>query len=1198
MYFKRLEVFGFKSFPEKTGLVFEPGITAIVGPNGCGKTNVADAIRWVLGEQSALALRGARMEDVIFNGSAERKPLGIAEVSLTLSNPENFLPLEYSEVTITRRVFRSGESEYFINRVSCRLRDINELFMDTGIGTNAYSLIGQGKVDLILSSKPNDRRYLFEEAAGITKYKERKKTALRKLEATEQNLLRVSDIVGEVKRQIGSLKRQVRKAERYQETFEKLKELEMKSALREWSRLRGEEEVASDGSKRVKDEREKIAARISEGDSCSEELRVKLLDLEKILMGRQEESKELTVRINQTESQILLLRERREGLSRDRNRAGSELKELEERLSQLEKEVKASEAGLANLSRESEERKEQIKEREKTLKDISRSMEAEEKESGESKTAVVEIVSREAKVRNELAGLKVGLENLSARKRRLKMEEEQGNMEKGRVEVKAQELAEILEKKNTLLEGIEKERERFRNQLSTFNSQLSIVKDKLNSQRDELVASSSRLDFLGDLKRRYEGYQSGVKAILRNRENFPGICGTVADLIDFPAELEMALGAVLGEDIQSIVIKTARSAEESIIYLREERKGRATFLPLDALRGPENPDLEGIIARNGVLGLAFNLVKFDSGYREVFSSLLGKTIVVEDLEKAKEIEQSLKEKSLGQARNSSLALDLVTLKGELISHRGAVSGGSKVEGEELLRRDREIKELGEKVEGSRKAISEMETEEKLKLEKTGNISRELELLGEKQRRQELEKAGLENDYSSVEEEKLRREREISLLQGELREVEDDERMAKKEREDLNKVLEELAERNEAVQERMASLQQSIEEKKSSKEKIARELTQGQVELASWEEKERSEKNHLSRLRESYKEYGQVRKNRLDEIEKAGRRSGEIDEEEAEKEKSLKGLFEERDSLEERLRRDEDDRQKLLSAVNGLEKELKEKRNRLEEIQDKVHRLDLHNAQLGMKMNGIKERLASEYQVSIDELFQEREVEEIDEESASREITELKAKLETMGPVNLVAIDENKELEERYNFLSEQQEDLIQAKESLQKVITKINRTTRSLFMETFEQVRKHFNELFRTLFGGGKADLFLIDESDILESGIDIIAQPPGKKLQSISLLSGGERALTAISLLFALFRVKPSPFCLLDEIDAPLDESNITRFTRLLQEFTPQSQFIIITHNKRTISMADVMYGVTMEESGVSKLVSVRFREGEKERN
>ena len=1192
MYFKKLEAFGFKSFPEKIEFIFEPGITAIVGPNGCGKTNVADAIRWVLGEQSALALRGSRMEDIIFNGSAERKPLGIAEVSLTLSNPENFLPLEYSEVTITRRVFRSGESHYFINRTPCRLRDINELFMDTGIGTEAYSLIEQGKVDLILSSKPNDRRYLFEEAAGITKYKERKKVALRKLEATEQNLLRASDIISEVKRQVGSLKRQVRKAERYQETFAGLKELEIKLALAEWSQLKKEEELSSQEAQRVKDERERLAAGLSQGDSRLEELKVKLLDLERVLTARQKESQELTARLSQTESRILLLREKREGLSRDKQRAQGEREALEERLSRLQKEVEEVEDRLAKLSWERGEKEERIREGGKSLEEDSRKMEQEEKEIEESKATVVEIVSREARVRNDLTGLKVTLENLAARKRRLQIEKERGEAEKEKIEERAKELAESLEKKKAFLKGLGKEEEKLCRQISTLHSQLSTLREKLGAQREELVSSSSRLDFLEDLKRRYEGYEAGVKAILQGRERFPGICGTVADLIDFPAPLELALEAALGESVQSIVIKTAEIAEESIVYLREERKGRATFLPLDSLKGPKNLPLEKALSQEGVRGLAFNLVKFDSLYREVFFYLLGRTVVVEDLGKAREMVCSLREEPSGLLGDSSL--DLVTLKGELIRGGGAVSGGSKVKGGGLLRRDKEIKELKEKVKGLKEAISARESEEKLKLEERGNLSHQLDLLQEKRRRQELEKANLENDYSSVEEERIRREKEVSLFQSELREVEDDRGMAEKEREGLKGELGELGERSGVVQERIAFLQQSIEEGKSQREKISRELTRWQVELASWEEKERSERNNLGRLKESSKEYAQAQRERRAEIEEADRRRVEIDKEEEEKERVLKSLFEERETREGELRKDEEERQKLLPAVKEMEKELKERRGQWEEIQNEVHSLDLGKAQLEMKMKAAKERLSSAYQVSLDKLFQEREVEEIDEEAASREIALLRVKLEALGPVNLTAIEENKEREERYNFLIEQQEDLIQARESLQKVITRINRTTRSLFMETFEQVREHFNRLFCTLFGGGRADLVLLDETDILESGIDIVAQPPGKRLQSISLFSGGERALTALALLFALFKVKPSPFCLLDEIDAPLDDSNINRFTRLLQEFTSQSQFIIITHNKRTIAMADVMYGVTMEEAGVSKLVSVHFRERE----
>ena len=1191
LYFKKLELFGFKSFPEKTDFIFESGITAIVGPNGCGKTNIADAIRWVLGEQSALALRGSRMEDVIFNGSADRKPLGMAEVSLTMANPENFLPLEYSEVTITRRMFRSGESQYFINRTPCRLKDISELFMDTGVGTQAYSMIEQGKIDLVLSSKPDDRRYLFEEAAGITKYKTRKKTALRRLEATEQNLVRVSDIVSEVKRQINSLKRQVRKAERYKETSQELKELEIKLALSKLRQLNMELESSLEEARGIKDEREQLSAKISRGESKAEELRVKLLELEKVLNEWQWKNQEVNTKIHQSESQILLLRERGEALEKEKSRAKEELANLEEKLAQLKEDTKETETNLVRLTEENARRKEKLKSAEESLGKLSQKSEEEEAEIKDSQAMVVEIATREAKVRNDLAALKVTLENLRSRKKRLEVEKERGERERKSVEERLGKLEGELEDKKALFREIEERKKKIQSQLSTLNSQLSTLQSRLVSCRGELTGSSSRLNFLQDLKQRYEGYQAGVKAILQKRDNFPGVCGTVADAVDLPANLEAALEVALGDKAQGIIVRRTQDAEEAISYLKREGRGRAAFFPLDSIKPSEELSLDAVLKQKGVIGIAKDLIKFDPAYKNVFFHLLGRTVVIEDLTVVKQ---------LTNVTHSSV--NLVTLDGELISRSGARVGGAASKGGGLLRRDAEIRELKGTVAHLGKTISEMESESKVISEEINKFSGEINLLEEKQSTMQMEKVSLESDYSSAKATGERLDREFSIVQGELREVAEDDELTRKERDQLNKEREELSQRRQMAQERIGLLQQSVEEGGKAQEELSRELTRMKVELASWEEKEKGERSNLSRLKESQQEYIKARDGCLFQLKEAEKGRQEIDQGKEERERKLKELFEERDSLEEDIGKRVEDRKKILSEVNQLEKEVKDDRSRLDEIQARINNLDLRQAQLKMEMDSIRQRISSEYQISLPAFAGLRPalplgcgqycftVEEIDEESISREIVNLKAKLEAMGPVNLAAIEESKELEERYNFLTNQQEDLLQAKESLQKVIAKINRTTRSLFMDTFTQVRGHFHELFRTLFGGGRADLVLIDEADVLESGIDIVAQPPGKKLQTISLLSGGERALTAIALLFALIKVKPSPFCLLDEIDAPLDESNIDRFIRLLREFVVGSQFIIVTHNKRTIAMADVMYGVTMEESGVSKLVSVRL--------
>lgn len=1180
LYFKRLEVFGFKSFPEKTDFIFESGITAIVGPNGCGKTNIADAIRWALGEQSALALRGSRMEDIIFNGSADRKPLGMAEVSLTMSNPENFLPLEYSEVTITRRMFRSGESHYFINRTPCRLKDISELFMDTGIGTQAYSIIEQGKVDLVLSSKPDDRRYLFEEAAGIMKYKTRKKTALRKLEATEQNLVRASDIISEVKRQINSLKRQVRKAERYKETFEELKGLEIKLALSRLGRVEEESESSLKEAKKAKDESAKFSAGVSEGESKVEELRVELLELEKVLSGRQRESQEVNNKIHQSESQIMLLRERKEVLEKEKRRTREELDDLEGKLSQIKEGTKKAESDLVRLTEGNIRRREKVQSADASLKKLSQKIRNEESEIKESESMVVEIATREAKVRNDLSGLKVTLENLRSRKKRLKVEEERVGSEKKKTEERLRELEGELEGRKSVIREVEESQKKIQNEASTLNSKLSALQGNLSSRREELTSSSSRLNFLRDLKQRYEGYQSGVKAILQNQDNFPGILGTVADLIDLPANLEQALEVALGDKAQGIVVRRAQDAEEAISYLKREKKGRATFFSLNSIKPHEELSPDAVLKQKGVIGIAKELIKFDPAYKDVFSQLLGRTVVVEDLNVAKQI-----------ANVTDSSMNLVTLDGELIGRSGARIGGSapKGKGAGILRRDAEIRELKDAVEHLGKTISETELQSKVISGEINKFSGEINLLEEKRSAMQMEKAGLESDHSSSKVAGERLSRELSIVQGELREVAEDDELNKKERDELNNQLEEMGQRIEAAQERIALLQQSVEEGGRTREELSGELTGIKVELASWEEKEKGEKNNLSRLEESQQEYIEARSSRLSRLKEAEKGRGEIGQGEEERERNLKELFEERDSLEEDIRKLNEDRESILSRVSELEKKVRDDRSKRDEIQERINGLEVRQARLRMEMDNIRKRISSEYQVSLDEL-EERKVGELDEEVTAQEIANLKARLEVMGPVNLVAIEENKELEERYNFLTNQQEDLLQAKESLQKVIARINRTTRSQFMDTFTRVGGHFNELFRTLFGGGRAELVLIDEADVLESGIDIVAQPPGKKLQTISLLSGGERALTAIALLFALFKVKPSPFCLLDEIDAPLDESNIDRFIRLLQEFIGNSQFIIVTHNKRTIAMANVMYGVTMEESGVSKLVTVRF--------
>ncbi len=1180
MHLKKLELFGFKSFLDRTGFNFEPGVTAIVGPNGCGKTNVVDAIKWVLGEQSALALRGSHMGDVIFNGTDGRKPLGMAEVSLVLDNEDGSVPLDYSEVMITRRIFRSGESEYFINKTPCRLKDINELFMDTGIGTRSYSLIEQGKVDLILSSRPEDRRFLFEEAAGITKYKNRKKEALRKLESTERNLLRVDDIISELKKQIGSLRRQAGKAKRYQSLSEQLREFELTLAFEEYNRLE---------SRRIKDEkqltemRERVGA-LNSGVEKNEfslgERRAGISCIEAKADRVREDLQSAGEGIIQSESNVVLYEDRIQALNQRIKDADEEIGVLENRRVSVLDELSGLEQEKEQFGKERTDRKSESEEGEKRLEELAAGMKKKEKELAGIKEKIVEVVSFESRQRSELASLSAVDKSCDARERRLGAEKLRSGDEKRDCGKEFAAVSAKWEERKDAVGAAESRIGELKGKISGLQTTLGSLREKTYSGKREIVSMKSSLKLMEEMWRNYEGYARGVRSVMAVRDFLPGVCGVVGDLLKVPRNFEVAVEAALGERAQYIVVGKTNEAEKALSYLKQKEGGRATFVVLGAVGRADKEEIDEIVSHSGVIGVASGKVKSDLRYVNVSDLLLGRTVIVDKLETARALLPKV-----------PAGWKLVTLEGDVIDGMRFVSGGSLVsKGTGLIGRSGRVQEMTESVKNLLLVQEKLESDERIVSADLKTSIAEEETLGRELHREREEFANLERARSQLQNEMERLSKDISLLDDEVTTVRKDRSRLGIEIQEVSDKLNAVMEDKEDCNRRMHSFQQDLEDGSSEREQILHRLTEIKVIFASLDAKEESLETAFSLRQRTCSEYEEQTGKRRQEVKDAEARVKEFEETIVNIRNDLKGFSESRDQFEEERLKVEEERKSVIRRIDEMENSLREGRGLLREKEEEMHQVEVRYAQMDVEISSLTDRISSRHRVDLKTLAEERKAEEIDAQLMSEEAVRLRAKLEAMGPVNLVAIEEYKHLEERYDFLCGQRDDLLSAQESLKKAIAHINRTTRSMFVETFRKVNEQFGRLFRSLFDGGKAELILVDERDVLESGIEIIARPPGKKLQSISLLSGGEKAMTAIALLFAIRGVKPSPFCVLDEIDAPLDDSNIGRFARLVRESSRNSQFIIVTHNRTTIATSDIVHGVTMEERGISKQISVRF--------
>ncbi len=1189
MYFKSLELFGFKSFADKTRLDFEPGITAIVGPNGCGKSNIADSIKWVLGEQSAKVLRGGKMEDVIFNGTDGKEPVSFAEVSLTLSNQDRKLAIEYDEVTVTRRLYRSGESEYLLNKTPVRLKDINELFMGTGIGTSAYSIIEQGKIDQVLSSKPEERREVFEEASGITKYKTKKKEALRKLEDTEQNLLRINDIIVEVKRQINSIERQAKKAERYKERYEELKSIELKLSRIDLEILRSKN-LNSEGNTNELNQKEAELNlelnRLSQGLSLLNKDRPHVENKRVNLKSR---IVELNSEISKASNKISMDKERVDELAKRRSGLEAEIKKSEDILISQEKEIANLKEKISVLEKEDNEKFNEAAEKEKRFEEISKTIKTSETTLSSSKANSIDIASRQAKLRNQVAKISTTISTHDSRLKRLESEKLVVSEEKNNLQVKLNEvLAEIT--------AIEKEAASLKLERDSVSGSVSAIRSHINSLTEEskeietlLTSNKSKLEFLEEARLKYEGFSAGVKAILGSQSKIDGVRDCLANLLTVKKGYEIAIETAMSEYLQSIVVDTMESVDKAIAYLKEHSYGKASFIIIGTATIFSNDEKMVAVpdSDSRILGKAADFVNASDSYKNILKHILKDVFIVNDLKDAR----ALLDNTKGPARRR-----FITLSGEAAENGFITGGSSKKEELGLINRDARINEI-------RQMVSELEghsqklEEERFGKEKEENeLKTKLEALTSVINEKDILFANASTSRSNIEENMKGLGDEISLVNLEIDEVNSEILILKQEEDTSLKTLLELENETKINEERMHNSEALITECAKEREQLLVEIAEARTELGSLESKKEGLSSTLDILESSLRDAKNNVESRKLEITSSIKKGDALSVEIKELEKNVTVLSEEGSGRNKELSEVEAVYSEITEKAASYETKSREIENQINNIRSKIHSVDLQKAEVNYSIENLTQRIKDVYKAELLEFQLAEDWQALDKVVLKNNVEEMRNQLDSMGAVNLVAIEENKELQDRFVFLTTQRDDLLKAKDSILEAINKINKTTKELFMETFKNIQIEFRNFFKMLFGGGDGELMLLDDTDVLECGIEIIARPPGKRLQNVSLLSGGEKALTAVALIFAIFKVKPSPFCVLDEIDAPLDESNVDRFSRSLDMFTNTSQFIVVTHNKKTIDKADVMYGITMQQSGISKVVSVKFSDSKKQ--
>ena len=1185
MYLKSLEIQGFKSFADKIVLHFNKGQTSVVGPNGSGKSNIADAVRWVLGEQSARTLRGSKMEDVIFAGTQHRKPVGFASVTITLDNSDKMLPVDFTEVTVSRRMYRSGESEYYLNKTQCRLKDIQELFMNTGVGREGYSIIGQGRIDEILSTKSEERRLVFEEAAGITKYKARKKESERKLEITRQNLARINDILIELESQLGPLAQQAETARRYIDLSNELKGIEVSLFLDTIDKLKAKLDEVENQTREIREqideENRKIENIKNKNRSKNERLellKTEMEELRSLVHGIDSE-------IEKNEGHIRLCEEKINHLIANNENFGNDINSIKERMKALESDIEKKQYRLQQMIRDEERFSKLLEEAEEAMAGILARLDEGERLIEEAKQAIMDKQDSLSDSKIRLNNLKNDIENYQQLKSRLSEDIRQSTLEIDRENMKKEDLDASLRKTREKINLSKKRLNELELKKAEIQNELNGKKAQHESISRSYSALESRNRVLLDMEASMEGYSQSVKAIkracLEDRDFGRGIHGPVAQLITVEERFETAIEISLGASLQNIVTDDEYAAKRAIEYLKRNNLGRATFLPKSAIK-PRTLD-ESLLAEirqmKGFEGIAAEKVKYDKQFSGIILNLLGRTVIVDNMDSG-----------IRMARQFDFMFRIVTLEGELINAGGSMTGGSNGS-------------KSSSIIGRNRVIKENEAELKRLGARMKTIDDEIRIL-------ETELAGISNEYEQ--EQKVLSELELVRLRDEnhVASISDN---VKKITAKLNMLRQQEKEAEEQIKEIMAESGKESEKVKAIEEEI--QLLKAKVQanqLKNRDEQQKRDELHMdiNDYRVSVNSIRESKQSILEQIEMLNNEKGSntlsIEKREEEKKRNLKrieelqaeiqGILKKNSSLKEektgrelKLEALSEERRVLEEELSGMLDKVTDHNSTIIALQEMQGKIEAKKAKMESELETFQNRLWDEYGLTYGNALELRQ--EINNvRTTQSRINELKAEIRELGPVNVAAIEDYSKTKERYNFMKNQHDDLVKSEEKLRRVIQEITQVMKKQFIEQFEIINRNFNIVFRELFEGGFAEVRLADEENVLESGINIIVQPPGKKLQNMMLLSGGERALVAIALIFAILRMRPAPFYILDEIEASLDDANVYKFAEYLRRYTDKLQFIVITHRKGTMEASDILYGVTMEEHGVSKVVSLRM--------
>ena len=1180
MYLKRLELQGFKSFADKTILELRPGITTVIGPNGSGKSNISDAIRWVLGEQSMKSLRGTKSLDIIFAGTQNRKSLGFAEASLVFDNSDGALPIEFTEVTVTRKIYRSGETGYYINKTPCRLKDVLELFMDTGIGKDGYSIIGQGKIDEILSNKSEDRRHIFEEAAGIVKYRSRKEEAEKKLEHTKLNLLRINDIISEIEGNLGPLQTQSEKAKKYLNLREELKNIEVGLFVYNIEKYKENLQQIVQDIDVMQSQCNDEEGKLERVKILKEELKSSIDEITEQIENMSNLGFESQKEIEQLNSDINVARTRITNNNENSVRFTDEIQEQNEKIQELKQELEQKEAKKDNLKQNKEKFEKELNEKQEELAKITEKLSAKELEIEGYKQTVEQNTDKKYELQSEINAQEINFQNYEKRQNQIKQEIQTTISELDNTRMNKEEISkgfyESENKKNKAqksLEEVAKQKQEANQKIKSFESNINILSS-------DMRIKESRLKFLIETEKEKEGYIKSVKSLLKDCENIKdlgkGMHGVLANIIEVPDELETAIEMCLGASLQNIVTDTEEDAKKLVEHLRKNNLGRASFLPIASVKGKKLEKLKG--NESGVIGIASDLVKFNKKYEQIILNLLGRTVIVDNMNTAIKV-----------AKQNGYTFRIVTKDGDLINPSGAITGGSVAKktvnilgrGKEIEKLEKEIKNIKAKIQKLEKEKEEYEQSIEGILELSANLEKELQEI-------DITYATEKQKMISIDENIQKLQNRLNKLKEEQKNLENLKQEAIERKEKIQEETQKITNQNEELSKLISEFAELNKDDQKYIDDLNYDITNLKISVSSFDESESSIKEIQERINQELNNAKASIENKNNQIEQI-----KIENENLEK------------SIQETLNKIEEIKQKVSNSSAEIEKMKQERTQKseklskqedeitskfkiIEDLKSQLVKLDVKKTKVEEDINTIINKMWEEYELTPNNVEGYAKPENV--ALTQKRVNNIRTEIRDLGSVNVDSIEEYKNLKDRYDFMSEQRLDLENTMSKLRKVITDMTQIMKEQFREKFKIINKNFGEVFAELFGGGKASLNLEDEENILECGIEITVQPPGKKLQNMMLLSGGEKAFTAIALLFAILKINPAPFCVLDEIEAALDDVNVFRYADYLKKFTEHTQFLVITHRKGTMEAADTVYGVTMEESGISKLLSMKL--------